>query len=90
MDPDAALDPDPTLFGSGIQDDNGKWVVSKVIFCLFLTIGTLPSVLIRHTFFALGKWEAVFRIRIPIWIRIYRIHMFLGLPDPDPPTIKQK
>jgi hypothetical protein len=27
---------------------------------------------------------AVFRIRIPIRIRIQRIPMFLGLPDPDP------
>jgi hypothetical protein len=25
-----------------------------------------------------------------IWIRIHRIHMFLGLPDPDPSVIKQK
>ncbi len=29
-----------------------------------------------------GALWAVFRIRI--WIRIHRIHMFLGLPDPDP------
>ncbi len=31
-------------------------------------------------------------LRIRIWIRIHRIHMFLGLqdPDPDPSIIMQK
>ncbi len=28
--------------------------------------------------------KPVLRIRIRIWIRIHRIHMFLGLLDPDP------
>jgi hypothetical protein len=28
--------------------------------------------------------KAVFRIRIRIRIWIHRIHMFLGVPDPDP------
>ncbi len=28
--------------------------------------------------------ESVLRIRIRIWIRIHRIHMFLGLLDQDP------
>ncbi len=32
--------------------------------------------------------EVVFQIRIQI--RIHRIHMFLGLPDPDPSILKQK
>jgi hypothetical protein len=32
------------------------------------------------------KKKTVFRIRI----RIHRIHMFLGLPDPDPSIIMQK
>jgi hypothetical protein len=27
---------------------------------------------------------AVLRIRIRMWIRIHRIHVFLGLLDPDP------
>ncbi len=30
------------------------------------------------------KSEAVFRIQIRVRIRIYRIHMFFDLPDPDP------
>ncbi len=29
-------------------------------------------------------WQAVLRIRIRIRILIHRIHVFLGLPDPDP------
>ncbi len=34
---------------------------------------------------------AVLRIRIRIWIRIHRIHVFLGLLDPDlyPSNFKQ-
>jgi hypothetical protein len=36
----------------------------------------------------LGRLQAVFRIRNRI--RIHRIHMFLGLPDPDPSIVKQK
>jgi hypothetical protein len=30
------------------------------------------------------SWESVLRIRIRSLIRIHRIHMFLGLSDPDP------
>ncbi len=38
------------------------------------------AVLQRNYAAAISHYKAVFRIRI----RIYRIHVFLGLPDPDP------
>ncbi len=42
--------------------------------------------LFQHEFLVFKQIFPVFRIRI----RIQRILMFLGLPDPDPSIIKQK
>ncbi len=56
----------------------------------------MPSKFIRRNAYFVEKAKflvvlPVLRIRIRIRIhRIHRIHMFLGLPDPDPSIIMQK
>jgi hypothetical protein len=60
---------------------------------LFLSLAAAmyhePSALLQHiNVKEFIQLQAVLRIRIRI--RFHRIHMFLGLPDPDPSIIMQK
>jgi hypothetical protein len=43
-----------------------------------------------ETFQGFSYFFSVLRIRIRIRIRIHRIHVFLGLQDPDPFIIMEK
>jgi hypothetical protein len=49
----------------------------------FLTFSHAKSILVRG-FGALGTRTSMFQPVLRIRIRIHRIHMFLGLLDPDP------
>ncbi len=43
----------------------------------------------NQTFSLLGMLWAMFQIRFRVRIRIHQIHVFFGLPDPDPhPLVK--